>query len=241
MDTEVRGTYDGWIGHDVYDSEGHKIGEITDLYYDDVTQKPEWLEVKTGFVGGKRFIPIQGATRYAGGDDAHDDDLQVAYREDFIKSAPKISSEGEHLSPAEEQELWSYYEFDLDDRTKTRGYGYGKTYGKLRPDADYTSAPYDRAKEAWDPPGGQTTAAVEEEVIESHNVQTTTQVEVPVETELRLRRYQTVRPGTRMVEVPITETDEHVEVAGVESKATGATVRGGGRVEQDADTTRRTK
>ena len=175
-------SYDAWIGHDVYDSEGDKIGEITDLYYDDITGRPEWLEVKTGMVGGKRFVPIQGATRYSGGDDEHDDDLQVDYSEDFIKDAPKISSDGDHLTPDEEQDLWSYYGYDYTTKTKTSGYGYGKDYGKLRPDLDYSGARFNRDRRAWEDEQGEVIAeatATNEQVTKTQQPET-----------VRLRKYR---------------------------------------------------
>ena len=49
-------TYDGWIGRDAYDADGDKVGEITDIYYDDVTGRPEWVAVKTGLFGMKRTL-----------------------------------------------------------------------------------------------------------------------------------------------------------------------------------------
>ena len=34
-------SYEGWIDHDVYDSDGDKIGSIDAIYYDDITGRPE--------------------------------------------------------------------------------------------------------------------------------------------------------------------------------------------------------
>ena len=207
-------TYDAWIGHDVYDAAGAKLGEITDIYYDDVTNKPEWVEVKTGFVGGKRFVPLQGATRYAGGDDEHDDDLQVAYSEDFIKEAPKISSSGDHLTPAEEKELWDFYGYQHDARDPKVGYGYGKDYGKLRPDLDYTAARYDRQRGQWSAPGGeQGGEIVSEATAVSEQVQKTQTGET-----VRLRKYQ------RTEMVPVTKEEIRVEKVAPGDEARG-TVR----------------
>jgi len=187
---EHRTSYDAWIGHDVYDSAGNKIGEITNLFYDDATNKPEWLEVKTGTIGGKRFVPIQGASRYTGGDDEHDDDLQVDYDEDFIKAAPKIKSDGDYLTPDEEQELWTYYGYDYDTRTKTSGYGYGKNYGKLRPDVDYEVARQSR----------QEGEVVAEATATNEQVSKTAQPET-----VRLRKY------TWTEQVPVQREEVRVE------------------------------
>ena len=63
----VTRTYDGWIGRDAYDADGDKIGEITDIYYDDETGRPEWVAVKTGLFGTKHsFVPIHGSSVYRG-------------------------------------------------------------------------------------------------------------------------------------------------------------------------------
>ena len=100
-------TYDGWIGRDAYDADGDKVGEITDIYYDDATGRPEWVAVKTGLFGMKRtFVPIHGSQLHGEGDD-----LQLAFHKDMIKDAPRVDPEG-HLSPAEERDLWAYYGYD---------------------------------------------------------------------------------------------------------------------------------
>lgn len=201
-------TYDAWIGHDVYDSAGTKLGEITDIYYDDVTNKPEWVEVKTGFVGGKRFVPLQGSTRYAGGDDEHDDDLQVIYTEDFIKEAPKIKSSGEHLTPAEEQELWNFYGYDYTARDPQVGYGYGKDYGKNRPDTDLQAARYDRERGTWAAPGETVTAEQGGEVVSEATAVTEHVQKTQTGETVRLRKYQ----FTEMV--PVTREEIRVETGG---------------------------
>jgi hypothetical protein len=37
---ETTTTYGGWIGRDAYDVNGDKIGEISDIYYDDASGRP---------------------------------------------------------------------------------------------------------------------------------------------------------------------------------------------------------
>jgi len=124
-------TYDAWIGSNVYDRSGDKVGEIEDIYYDDGTGRPEWLAVDTGmFSGGMTFVPIAGST-------IHDDDLWVAYEKDHITDAPNFPADG-HLSPEDERALYSHYEFSWDDSTST-GYGYGDRYGLERADKDFVT------------------------------------------------------------------------------------------------------
>ena len=125
-------TYDGWIGRDAYDDDGDKVGEITDIYYDDATGRPEWVAVKTGLFGLKRtLVPIHGSQLHGEGDD-----LRMAFHKDIIKDAPRVDPEG-HLSPAEERDLWAYYGYDYAAETSTKEHGYGKAYGRERADENY--------------------------------------------------------------------------------------------------------
>jgi uncharacterized protein (TIGR02271 family) len=90
------------IGSDVYDDSGEKIGSASEVYLDDETGQPEWVTVRTGLFGTKEsFVPIRDA-------DLTDDGLRVHVTKDRVKDAPRIDTDG-HLSPQEEQELYSYY------------------------------------------------------------------------------------------------------------------------------------
>jgi uncharacterized protein (TIGR02271 family) len=125
-------TYDAWIDRDAYDPAGEKIGKVTDIYSDDVTQRPEWVAIKTGLFGMKTtFVPIHGSGPTGDGD------LQVAFDKEMVKDAPRIDPEG-HLSPEEEQELWQYYGYDYAPKKTSKDYGYGKAYAEQRADRDYT-------------------------------------------------------------------------------------------------------
>jgi len=90
------------IGSDVYDESGQKIGSASEVYLDDETGQPEWVTVRTGLFGTKEsFVPIHDA-------DLTDDGVRVHVSKDRVKDAPRIDTDG-HLSPNEEQELYSYY------------------------------------------------------------------------------------------------------------------------------------
>jgi hypothetical protein len=218
-------TYDAWIGHDAYDQSGEKVGEITDIFYDDQTGRPEWVGVKTGLFGSKTtFVPIHGSTIHTGDSgDGEDDSLRLAFAKDFIKDAPRIDIDEDHMDPAEEQRLWSYYGYDYGQR---QAQSYGPNYGTSeRADKDFSYRRYDRNTNQWGPPTAveETRRTADTDRVEEHTeevpVKTTAQVEVPVDTTVRLRRYQTQEQKTRTVEVPYTETTEHTEVAGVDARA----------------------
>jgi uncharacterized protein (TIGR02271 family) len=123
-------TYDAWIGRNAYEPNGEKIGKIIDVYYDEVTERPEWLAISTGLFGLKKtLVPIHGSQ-------AIGDDLQIAFGKDVVKDAPRIEPGGQ-LTAAEERELWMYYGYEYDS-TKTKDFGYGEAYTQDRADRDYT-------------------------------------------------------------------------------------------------------
>jgi PRC-barrel domain len=125
--------YDSWIGHHAYDVNGDKIGKIDHLFYDDRSQRPEWLAVNTGLFGTKTtFIPINGSQVF------ERDDLQVPFTKDFVKGAPRVDVD-EMMSHPQEQELWSYYGYDYAATSDADRYGYGPTYMQARADQDFAS------------------------------------------------------------------------------------------------------
>ena len=106
--------YDTWTGRDAYDVDGDKIGSIKDIYFDDVTGRPEWIEVKAGLFKGTRLAPLSGARVEADTGDA-EDRLRLAVDKDRVKDAPDMDTGDDHLSSEQERELYSYYGFDWDD------------------------------------------------------------------------------------------------------------------------------
>jgi sporulation protein YlmC with PRC-barrel domain len=115
--------YDTWTGRNAYDANGDKIGSIKDIYFDDVTGRPEWIEVKAGLFKGTRLAPLTGARIDTDPGDA-EDRLRLAFDEDRVKDAPDMDTGDDHLSSEQERELYSYYGFNWDDRNDT-DFGYG--------------------------------------------------------------------------------------------------------------------
>jgi uncharacterized protein (TIGR02271 family) len=103
-DTYTQDDVYGWIGNTVVDQSGNKVGKVSQVYLDEQTGQPEWLAINTGlFKSNSSFVPLSGARRDG-------DQLVVAYDKDMIKGAPQVEDDGDgYLSPAEEQELYSYY------------------------------------------------------------------------------------------------------------------------------------
>jgi len=97
----------GWLGRVMVDHDSNRIGEITAIYLDNETGRPEWVVVRTGLFGMRStFVPLAEAAEVGG-------QLQVPYRRLQVKEAPNIAPDG-HLSAAEEAELYRHYGLDYD-------------------------------------------------------------------------------------------------------------------------------
>ncbi len=100
-------------GGNVVGSDGEKIGSIGQLYADDDTGEPTWVTVKTGLFGtSQSFVPVEGAH-------SQGDDLVVPYSKDHVKDAPRVDVDG-HLTPEEEDRLYSYYDRGAQSYSETR-------------------------------------------------------------------------------------------------------------------------
>ena len=106
-------TVRGWHGRTLVDRDGSRIGSIDAIYLDDQTDQPEWALVNTGLFGTKSsFVPLVQATEADGG-------VRVPFDKQLVKDAPRVDPD-QHLSEAEERQLWRHYGLDYD-RTTRRG------------------------------------------------------------------------------------------------------------------------
>ena len=100
-------TVRSWQGATMVDRHGDKIGAIESIYLDDQTGEPEWALVNTGLFGTKSsFVPLAQAA-------SSGDQVQVPYDKQLVKDAPRVDTD-QHLSEAEEQQLWRHYGLDYD-------------------------------------------------------------------------------------------------------------------------------
>jgi uncharacterized protein (TIGR02271 family) len=110
-------TVRSWQGRTMVDRDGDRVGSIDSIYVDDQTGEPEWALVNTGLFGTKStFVPLAQANPSG-------DQVQVPYDKQLVKDAPKMDPD-QHLSEAEEQQLWRHYGLDYgaaDTDVDTRG------------------------------------------------------------------------------------------------------------------------
>ncbi|MFG3441578.1 DUF2382 domain-containing protein [Nonomuraea sp. NPDC047897] len=95
------------IDQPVFDAAGQRVGEVKHVFFDDATDQPEWLCIRTGFFGTREtFVPLRDAELVR-------DHVEVPYDKDRIKDAPSVDVDaGGHLSEVQERELYSYYGMD---------------------------------------------------------------------------------------------------------------------------------
>jgi uncharacterized protein (TIGR02271 family) len=126
-----------WEGRTLLDRDGGRIGTVEAIYLDDHTGQPEWAVVNTGLFGTKSsFVPLAQAFQ-------SDLDVLVPYDKQLVKDAPRIDPD-QHLSEAEEQQLWRHYGLDYD--TTDRSVATGKyATSRAREGRDTSGPPADDA------------------------------------------------------------------------------------------------
>ena len=174
-------------GMTAVDRDGDKIGKIDDVYEDRQTGQPEWALVNTGLFGTKSsFVPLAQAS-------GSGDQVQVPYEKQLVKDAPRIDPD-QHLSEAEEEQLWAHYGLDY-------GSGYSDTADR---DGDGI---YDQVQ---DTAVGRDTSGPT-----TDNAMTRSEEELQVGTtqrergRVRLRKYVTTE--TQQVTVPVQREEVRVE------------------------------
>ncbi|MFD8755852.1 PRC and DUF2382 domain-containing protein [Kitasatospora sp. NPDC059577] len=107
------------IGHKAVDRNGDKIGTVDEVYLDDATGQPEWAAVRTGIFGRDAFVPLT-TSEFSG------DELRVPYDKSLVKESPDFGV-GQHLSPAQELQLYRYYGLDTPVDDHPAGEDSGRT------------------------------------------------------------------------------------------------------------------
>jgi uncharacterized protein (TIGR02271 family) len=104
-----------WRGATVRDPDGDKIGTVEEVYFDEATDRAEWITVRTGLFGMRTsFVPVEGAEPMG------EDELRVPYEKERVKDAPNVDPDQE-LTQDEERELYRYYGRDYGERRSPTG------------------------------------------------------------------------------------------------------------------------
>jgi sporulation protein YlmC with PRC-barrel domain len=87
---------------DIFDTEGERIGTVTDVYVDEATGQPEWLLLDTGFFGRGIHVPAHRLV-------PHESGYRLPYAKDVVESSPEVDAGSEKLGDVDERELYAYY------------------------------------------------------------------------------------------------------------------------------------
>ncbi|MFC4565243.1 PRC-barrel domain-containing protein [Nocardiopsis mangrovi] len=111
------------IGHRLLDRDGSSVGRIGQVFYDDQTDAPKWITVRTGLFGSREFlVPLMGARSV-------DEGLQVPFERDLIKAAPGFPI-GEHISVDEEDRVYRHYGLRAEVPEQRRPEAEGRPRGR---------------------------------------------------------------------------------------------------------------
>jgi sporulation protein YlmC with PRC-barrel domain len=78
-----------WLGRVMVDRDGNRLGEITDIYLDRETDRPEWAVVRTGLFGLRSSFVLLAEASEVG------DQIQVPHERSLVKGAPNIEADGQ--------------------------------------------------------------------------------------------------------------------------------------------------
>lgn len=114
-----------------YDSNGDKLGSVKEVYLNDATGQPDFVEVGHGLFGmSSSLVPLRGH-RLEG------DELRLAFSKDRIKDAPNVDADA-HLSPEEQETIYRHY--GLEGTENVEAYEPHPYVGGDRPGVDVDDA-----------------------------------------------------------------------------------------------------
>lgn len=91
-----------FTGHVVIDRDGVTVGTVTDVFYADSADQPEWLIIDPGVFRKERLIPVAGAYSTADGK------VTVPFDKELIKGAPVVGS-NHYPAPATRQQAAQHF------------------------------------------------------------------------------------------------------------------------------------
>ena len=123
-------------GQPIIGQDGEKIGTAENVYLDNQTDRPEWVEVKTGLFGSRSaLVPLADAEPDPAGG------IRVPYDKARIKNAPHHDAD-QQLSGDEEAELFRYYDIPYTGQTVTADTGGGFAEPAQAGSADVEPTPW---------------------------------------------------------------------------------------------------
>jgi uncharacterized protein (TIGR02271 family) len=103
------------IGAPVHSTEGERLGRIESIYFDNETNRPEWVAVKTGLFGAHVSLVPLAESNWDGGV------LTVQFDKAAVKAAPHHDPDTA-ISTADEEDLYRHYGVSTPKTASTPGH-----------------------------------------------------------------------------------------------------------------------
>jgi uncharacterized protein (TIGR02271 family) len=185
-------------GSNVIGGDGKKVGTVDAIYYDNDTDRPEWVSVKTGLFGTSvSLVPLANA-------EVRGDDLHVPFDKGQLKDAPHHDP-GRELSPSDEADLYRHYGIDYTSGTATGHAGDATSTGETTARGDTTTADTGRAGTVGRDTSGPTT----DDAMTRSEEQLRVGTEARETGRARLRKH--VVTENQQVQVPVSREEVRVE------------------------------
>lgn len=108
-----------------YDNNGGKLGDVNEVFVDDASGQPTFVDVNHGLFGmGNSLVPLRGHS-------VDGDSLTLGFAKDRIKNAPDFDSD-KPLTPQQQTEIYEHY--GISEAADVQGYTGGE-----RPETTETS------------------------------------------------------------------------------------------------------
>ncbi|MDO5511485.1 PRC and DUF2382 domain-containing protein [Corynebacterium sp.] len=216
-----------------YDADGEKLGSVKEVYINDASGQPDFVEVGHGLFGmGSSLVPLRGH-RLDG------ENLKLAFTKDRIEDAPSVDNDA-HLTDEDQATIYRHFglestqnveTYDADVDTRDRA-GYGTTDDR-RDVVDRDVADRDvHAGVAADRDVNRDVAA-EGEMVRSEERLNVDKERVATG-EARLRKY--VVRDTETVEVPVEREEVRLERTPIDADDAAA-ARGGALADDETTVT----
>ncbi len=210
-------------GVTVQDSDGGKIGKVTDVYFDDQTSKPEWAAVKTGMFGGHvSLVPLANA-QFDG------EALKVPYNKDQVKNAPH-QDPAQELSPQQEAEIFDHYGVAYGGDTVT-----AQTGGKDKQDSAQTRGKGKQESGRTGGPGHDTSGRNTDKAMTRSEEQLNVGTRTEEVGRARLRKHVVTEQQTHTV--PVSREEVRVQREPITDANRGEAMSGGELTEEEHEVT----
>lgn len=114
-----------------YDNNGDKVGDVNEVFVDDSSGQPTFVDVNHGLFGmGNSLVPLRGHS-------LDGDNLTLAYAKERIKGAPDFDAD-KPLTPEQQTEIYQHY--GVSESSHVDGYTGGERPREERPGNENTFA-----------------------------------------------------------------------------------------------------